>query len=303
MWWQCLFPVALFAFLFALWRLRGRIGKGVLVAVLHFYIATSMLVMVQLLYMMRYSFVTDHWQYFGCLSIFALVAAGMDRGFDFLKQPAPLLKPALGGSLLLALGILTWRQAGLYRDDETLWRTTVERNPTSWMAHNIWGNDLEAAGKMDAAFQQYSEAQRLGPGYSQPYNNLGNILFHQGRLEEAKAHYQKAIAISPGGFEGYYNMGTALEREGNIPEAIRYYTEALAHTSQQVEVLNHLGVVFARSGKVDEAIQYFLKATRSDPANWRAYVNLGKAYMAKGQAKEASYYYGKAREVNPNSNE
>ncbi len=298
-WWQSLFPAALFACLFALWRLRGRIGKGVLVAVVHFYIATSMLVMVQLLYMMRYSYVTDHWQYFGCLGIFALAAAGLERGFDLFKRGGPLLRPALCGALLFGLGVLTWRQAGLYKDDETLWRATVARNPTSWMAHNIWGNNLEAAGKLDEAFHQYSEAQKLGPGYSQPYNNLGNIFLQQGRLAEAKAQYQKAIAVIPRGFEGYYNMGIVLEREGNIPEAIRYYEESLGHTSQPVEVLNHLGVVFAREGKVDEAIKYFLKAVQSDPTNWRAYANLGKAYAANGQAKEADYYYGKLRELNP----
>jgi hypothetical protein len=34
---------------------------------------------------------------------------------------------------------MTWRQSGIYKDAETLYRETLRRNPSSWLAHNNLG--------------------------------------------------------------------------------------------------------------------------------------------------------------------
>jgi hypothetical protein len=39
-------------------------------------------------------------------------------------------------ALVTSLAILTWRQSAMYTNIETLWQTTIERNPKAWMAHN-----------------------------------------------------------------------------------------------------------------------------------------------------------------------
>ena len=44
-WWQYVYPVATAGLLAGLWVMRKRIGKGPFVAMLHFYVATSMLVL------------------------------------------------------------------------------------------------------------------------------------------------------------------------------------------------------------------------------------------------------------------
>ena len=40
--------------------------------------------------------------------------------------------------LLLTLGVLTWRQGGMYADMETLWRTTLARNPIPSGPQQFW---------------------------------------------------------------------------------------------------------------------------------------------------------------------
>ena len=143
----------------AIYFTRRFVGRGVEVATL-FYVATlSPLLGFIMLYTFRYTFVADHYQYVASIGLIALAAAGI----TIALKTKPFLKLACGGALLLTLGLLTWRQAGIYRNLETLWRDTLAKNPDCWMAHN----------------------------------NLGHLLRNQGRIEEAMEHYHKAIQINP----------------------------------------------------------------------------------------------------------
>ena len=75
--------------------------------------------------------------------------------------------------LLAALGVLTWRQSRMYSDIETLWRTTIDRNPQSWLAYNDLGGVLYARGQLDDAIQLFQNAVALDPDNAEAQNNLG----------------------------------------------------------------------------------------------------------------------------------
>ena len=156
-WWQWLFPIAAVGVVAGLWLARRRIGKGPLVAVLFFAGTLGPALGFVNVYPMRYSFVADHFQYLASVGLITLCAAGLAR--------IPRIIPA---TLVVLLGALTWQQAGIYRNLETLWRDTLAKNPDCWMAHN----------------------------------NLGHLLSNQGRIDEAMEHYHKAIQINPNHYEG-----------------------------------------------------------------------------------------------------
>jgi hypothetical protein len=63
-----LYPASTALLLAGLYAFRGRIGKGPLVAILHYYLGTSGLIFLVVTYMTRYTYVSDHWQYFGLSS-------------------------------------------------------------------------------------------------------------------------------------------------------------------------------------------------------------------------------------------
>ena len=69
------YPIATAGVLIVCWMLRSRLGRGWFAGLIHFYVGTSLLILLVVLYMTRYTFVSDHWQYFGCMSILAIVAA------------------------------------------------------------------------------------------------------------------------------------------------------------------------------------------------------------------------------------
>ena len=156
-------------------------------------------------YFMLYSLVADHYQYAAMIvpcTVFAGVVATLAQWRD-VGQVANLPPGTLGtvysqsaggrqiGNLphaghvmslvlLAILAALTWRQSRMYADSETLYRTTIDRNPDCWLAHN----------------------------------NLGNVLADRGRIDEAIVHYRKALESNPRYAEAHYNLGLKLAGRG-----------------------------------------------------------------------------------------
>ena len=214
--WQYLYPAATAGLFAVLWRTRRVIGKGPFAAMLHFYISTSLLILVVVLYMTRYSFVSDHWQYFGCMSVLTLAAAGIARVLDWLGKWSRFLKPVLVGTLLLVLGLLTWQQCGIYVNIETLWRDTLVKNPDCWLAHNNLGLLLENQGHIEEAMEQCQKAVQINPNFYESLNNLGVILAAKGRFDEAIENYRKAIQINPNSADSAEKSGQRLRHQGPV---------------------------------------------------------------------------------------
>ena len=80
--WQYLFPAATLAVLVGLWLARRRIGKPPFVAAMHFFLGTSVLILLVVPTWTKFSFVSDHWQYLGSMSLMALAAAGLVRALS-----------------------------------------------------------------------------------------------------------------------------------------------------------------------------------------------------------------------------
>jgi tetratricopeptide (TPR) repeat protein len=167
-------------------------------------------------YGMRYSFVWDHWVYLSALGIIALVAALVVRVAESLRTPAVVY--GFAAIVLPVLALLTWRQAGMYTDMETLWRTTLAGNPDCWMAHNNLGNLLRNQGRIKEAMEHYHKAIQLNP-------TLGAALAAKGRFDEAIENFRKAIRINPNFAEALNNLGHALAAKGRFDEAIENYSQ------------------------------------------------------------------------------
>jgi tetratricopeptide (TPR) repeat protein len=327
-WWQWISPVAALAVVVALWCLRQRIGRGPLVAALFFGGTLLPALGFANVYPMRYSFVADHFQYLASIGPLALAAAGITMAFGFLGKRNQLLKPVFCGALLLTLGVLTWRQCRIYADAETLWRTTIDRNPACWMgcnnlglaldnkgqtdkaisqyqkairlkpdgaeAHNNLGNALNKKGQIDEAISQYQEAIRLKPDYAEPHVNLGNALVGKGRIDEAISQYQETIRLKPDYAEAHFNLGTALINKGQTDEAVSQFQEAIRLKPDYAEAHENLGNTLGSLGQTDEAISQYQEAIRLKPDYAESHNNLGNALLTKGQIEEAINQYQEA---------
>jgi len=299
--WQYLFPIGLLALAVGLGLLARR-HRGPLAGFLIFCGTLFPALGFLDVYPFRYSYVADHFQYLASLGIIVPATSGLMLALARIspaKTPA-IVCPAL---LLAVLGVSTWRQSGIYRDSETLYRETLARNPTSWMAHNNLGIALwQVPGKLPEAIAEYQAALGIKPDYLEAHYNLGNALAEMpDRLPEAIGEYQAALRLRPHYAEAHYNLGSALARSGRLPEAIAEYRAALRIKPDLAEAHNDLGsALSATPGRLPEAVAEYQAALRIEPGLAEAHVNLGNALaQTPGRLPEAIAEYQAALRINP----
>jgi tetratricopeptide (TPR) repeat protein len=318
--------------LFISWLNRNTALRPVFFAFTYFVISLFPVLGFFDVYFFRYSFVADHFQYLASIGPLALMAAGIVTLLDFLKRRRPWLEVAVC-VVLLGLGVLTWRQARIYRNIETLWTDTLEKNPDSWMPNNNlglvlfqkgqieeaiahykkaiginpnsfeaesnWGNALLRTGHVKEAITLYRKAIEINPNYADAHNNLGNALLHTGQVEEAIAHYKRAIQINPNSSETEYNWGNTLLRTDRVEEAIAHYRKAIKISPDYADAHNNLGNVLLQTGQTAEALTHFKRALEIEPKFAKADNNKGVALLQMHRLDEACKSFQKAIEINP----
>src|SRR5262245_36276454 len=205
---------------------RRYVGRSLEVAAAFFVVTLSPVLGFIMLYTFRYTFVADHYQYLACIGPIALVSAGLVKLSESVPY-GPRFLSVLGILLLSWLGLLTWRQSASYRDGETLWRTTIDRNPDCWMAENNLGSELLERGDNDGAIAHIEKSLRLKFDLPEAHNNLTNALFRKGDADAAIAQARVALNFDPNNADTLAVLGMALITKGQLDEAIAQLSKAL----------------------------------------------------------------------------
>jgi tetratricopeptide (TPR) repeat protein len=301
-WWQYLFPVAVVAALVVLWRWKGR-TRAPFAALAYFVVTLGPALGFVNVYPFKYSFVADHFQYLAGVGIMALGAAVIVRLGERIGRPARVVEPAAIVVLGLALGVLTWNQSRQYADAETLYRTTLARNPRSWLAHNnlaMIERQRSGAGS-EKAWQHFQAALEIDPDEPLVHYNIGTTLMEMGRLEEALAQHREAVRLAPGYAEAHGNIGVDLQKLGRYDEAVQAYRIALSIKPELGMFRTNLGVSLEKLGRNDEASAEFREALTIDPQNTQDHHALGDALMHTGHTEEAIVQYREATRLDQTS--
>ncbi len=282
-----------------LWWRRRVLGRAPVAAVVFFVAALSPLLGFIPLYTFRYTFVADHYQYVASIGLIALFVAAVSSRADTWQLGTPL-RCALSIPLLFALGALTWRQAHIYRNEETLWRDTVAKNPASWMAHNnLAGVLLESGRTTEALEEEEGQTLRIKPDCAEGHYNLGNVLMSMGKVDDAIGRYERALRTNPDFAAVHYRLGLALARQGRMTEAVEHWEQALRINPDYADVHDKLGVALAQLGRMPEAVEHWEQAVRVNPDLADAQNRLGLALAQQGQIPEAVEHWEQALRVNP----
>lgn len=321
------YVVAVMAAGAALWFLRHRIGRGPLAGVLFFTITLApVLGLVDFGYM-QFSFVADRYQYLAGIGVIAVIvgsaAACFLRWVPRLRSPAEgspasrLPAAAKWGAvgtvsvLLIVLGALTWRQAGIYRDNVTFYTHILAHNPTARSAQYNLGNALIIAQRPEEALAAFRLATAQQPDSVDAHSNTGRALMDLGRLDEAADRLRHALEMDPRHKVSLQNLALVRVRQQRPEEALDVYRRLLEIDPRHVGGHSGLGIALHYLGRTDEALQSVDRALALDPTYAEALVNrelmpqvrshadAGHALMEQGRLDEAERHLRYVMQIDP----
>jgi tetratricopeptide (TPR) repeat protein len=215
----------------------------------------------------------DRYTYLPSVAVALLVGAGAGR----LRVDTRWRKwLALGLALATALGVLTWRQVGFWRDSVTLWTRAVELDPRNNVALYNLALALDEAGDKPAAAGRYRELLALVPDHAPARKNLelleaarfereAGAAVAAGRLDEAAGLYGRALEHDPARLHSRRSRGMALAQLGRFGEAIPDLQAALRAGGAEPEVAAALAFALAQTGRREDALQVLRAAVARHP--------------------------------------
>jgi protein O-mannosyl-transferase len=284
----------------AIYFLRRYVGRSVEVATAFFVATLSPVLGFIMLYTFRYTFVADHYQYLACIGPIALASAGLVNLADTSKNSRTLISSA-ALCVVALLATLTWRQAAMYGNIETLWRTTLSRNPGCWMAHNNLGIVLFEKGQLDDAIAHYRTTLQMQPNFWDADYNLGTALLRKGQVDEAIFYCDKAIRMQPNDPDAQVALANALLQKRRIDDAIVHYQKAVAIRPDYFLARYGLGHALLEKGELDAAIDHCRAALLIRPNDSDCHTIMAIALDERGRSGEAIQHYEKALEISPQS--
>lgn len=254
----------------------------------------------------RFSFVADHFAYAAMPALATgfvlLVASALER------IERPIVVPAALAACTIACVPLCWIASMKYTDAETLWRDTIARNPSAWLAQNNLATELlarageaqaagDAAGMRDLATEALTHATKayeLKPDELTHASNQSEALRLLGRNDEALAAIDHAIAVASHLAELRWMRGRLLEsldRAGEAREA--YLTVANDAADRSHELDARLALMRMSSANKDfaDAAAHARRVAELTPESGDAIANLGSLLAASGDAAGARAAY------------
>jgi hypothetical protein len=212
---QWLYPLAVAGMIVATFRMAA-VRAGVLSFLILLFPAMGFFN----IYPMRYSFVADHFQYLASLPMIALIVSGMSCCLTIRGRQLA------GAALLIALFVTTWNRASDFHDSITLWRDTIAKNPSSWMARNNLAMALTQQAEETGSPAELPEATELlrqtldlRPQHEWAHFGLGKIAQLHGDLNAAKSEFQQEATIEPDYPPTYFELGMIAMNEGDSSSA------------------------------------------------------------------------------------
>ncbi len=221
----------------------------------------------------------------------ALTARGMAR-----RNAAPYAIAAV----CIVLGALTVRRNLDYRDEMTLWQTTLERYPQP-RAHRNYATLLKRAGYKNEVIEHMQQSLE---GHPEARYALGFELYEQGRLDEAAEELHRFAREVPGDpfvVQARSMAGDALLRLERFDEARAEYEAVTAAQPRSGAAWSNLGMALSRGGQQERAAAALRRAVEIEPGNGRSRANLAAVLIEAGDITAAAPQAEEAARLNPSN--
>jgi tetratricopeptide (TPR) repeat protein len=282
------------------WRYRSSWGRPFLFALGYYLVMLLPVLGFINIYFMRFSLVADHWQYPALAGIAALVAGA---GAHLWQTRYPGRKRdgiIVASACVVLLASLSFARCTAYKDEETLWRDTVRKNPDAWIAQSNLGNLMLQKGLVKEAQEHVELAWRLMPDDHVVQNNMGCLLLKLSRWDEAAVCFQKAIELRRDYGPAYVNLGNLRMGQGRLDEAIACFRQASSVSPGFAPAHINLGMALVQRGDSAGGIAELREAVRGNPEYAAGWYYLGIALLAENKDAEALHCLAQAVDMQPN---
>ena len=263
--WAWGYVLTAFAVVLALYGFRHRIGRGPLAGALFFAVTLSpVLGFVDFGYM-QFSFVADRYQYLAGIGVMAVLICVATHGVGRLPEVWRKGAAVLVAAVLVALGILTYRHTGIYRDGVTFFTHIIAHNPTAREAHRNLGEALTKQGRWEEALAVFRVAVAQNPNEAREHSNVGAALIMNGRLDEAEEPFRHALQLDPRSKYALQNLAALEVKRQRYGEALDLYRRLVEVVPRNPSAHHGLGTALYFLGRLDEALDALERALALDP--------------------------------------
>lgn len=259
-----------------LWVQQKHWGRGPLVALAAFVLMLAPVLGLANINYYKFSLVADHWQYFSLPIAAAAIVWGIAKIFNDTT-----IRTAVLAATVATFAVLSWKQSHVY-DSSRIWRATLEKNPTSYVAANNLGEELAEQGQYDEALQYFQRALASHPGYRHALMGEASTFLRMKKYNEAIPPLEELLKAEPNNFFVRFNIGSAYLLLGKPQQAVEHLGAALDIQPEDISQQNQW-----RTGGDD-------KTTRAQLQS-----RLGDALMALGKTDDALKAFEASSELNP----
>jgi tetratricopeptide (TPR) repeat protein len=149
---------------------------------------------------MFYAPVADHWVYPALIAVVVAVVAPAAAWASHPRRWPHARRAGIVTAALLAIvfSIASHERCKVFRNEETLFRDTLTRNPASWAAHTILGTLAFSRNELSQAESHFETALRLKPGYWEALNALAAVYATRGEPVRAIPLFEEVLRLRPG---------------------------------------------------------------------------------------------------------
>lgn len=284
-WSQWIAIVSVFVVTGLVFRLRERIGRGIITALLFYAGGLTPVLGFLGVYGMRFSWVADRWVYLPSLAFFAIIASSLSLVKSYRLRYVLML------FILLCTGTRTWNQAANYQSLDRFWQSAIAGNSSPWKAENDYGAALLEASRFEEAIIHFGNAIRIEPNEPDSFVNLGSAYLRSGQRETALKVWENALEKWPEIATIQYNMSRVLYELGQVDEAILRLRQSIELAPRMSVAHLALADILVLKGQLGDAESHYIKTLEIRPEHPGANFGMGNLMFRRGDPGKALGYF------------
>ena len=171
---------------------------------------------------------------------------------------------------------------------ERAFQRSIELNPGSAAAHQMYGRSLSIAGRFDDALRELEMARELDPLSITTNAYLGQVYLHARQYDRAAEQFQKTLQIDPNHVLPHHNLGELYLAEGRWTEAIQELEQSVAGSAEpSSHYLAMLGCAYARGSRKQDALNILDQLVRRSTRDLVSAFDLASLYTALSDHERA----------------